>query len=100
MHHANRTRVGVPQTAHDDGANPMRAMVLEQPGEPLRLRDVASPTACDGQVLIRVAACGVCRTDLHIVDGELPDPKLPLIPGHQVVGTIIAAGRGADRYAL
>ncbi len=78
----------------------MRAMVLEQPGEPLRLRDVPTPTACDGQVLIQVTACGVCRTDLHIVDGELPDPKLPLIPGHQVVGTVIATGRGADRYAL
>jgi alcohol dehydrogenase, propanol-preferring len=64
----------------------MRAMVLISPGEPLRLEDVPRPEPQPGQILLRVAACGVCRTDLHVVDGELPDPKLPLILGHQVVG--------------
>jgi propanol-preferring alcohol dehydrogenase len=61
-------------------------MVLHRPGEPLRLEDVPQPTAGPGQVLLRVRACAVCRTDLHIVDGELPHPKLPLILGHQIVG--------------
>jgi propanol-preferring alcohol dehydrogenase len=64
----------------------MRAMVLHAAGEPLRLEDVPMPEPRPGQVLLRVAACGVCRTDLHVVDGELPHPKLPLVPGHQVVG--------------
>ncbi len=76
----------------------MRAMVLEsQPGE-LHLRDLAIPEPDSGQVLIRVSACGVCRTDLHIVDGELTEPKLPIVPGHQIVGTVEAAGAGADRF--
>jgi alcohol dehydrogenase, propanol-preferring len=64
----------------------MRAMVLEAPGRPLVERELPEPEAGPGQVLLRVRACGVCRTDLHVVDGELPDPKLPLVPGHQVVG--------------
>ena len=64
----------------------MRAMVLYATGEPLRLEDVRVPQPQPGQVLLRVAACAVCRTDLHVVDGELPNPKLPLVPGHQVVG--------------
>ncbi len=64
----------------------MRAMVLHAPGEPLRLEDTPVPEPGAGQVLLRVLACGVCRTDLHVVDGELPDPKLPLVPGHQIVG--------------
>jgi len=61
-------------------------MVLHAAGEPLRLEDVPVPEPQEGQVLLRVSACGVCRTDLHVVDGELPNPKLPLVPGHQVVG--------------
>ena len=77
----------------------MRAMILEAPGRPLREADVPMPEPGPGQVLIRVRACGLCRTDLHIVDGELKEPKLPLIPGHQIVGTVIAAGAGADRFA-
>ena len=77
----------------------MRAMILEAPGGPLREADVPMPEPGPGQVLIRVRACGLCRTDLHIVDGELKEPKLPLIPGHQIVGTVIAAGAGADRFA-
>ncbi len=77
----------------------MRAMILEAPGRPLRKVDAPAPEPGPGQVLIRVRACGLCRTDLHIMDGELKEPKLPLIPGHQIVGTVIAAGAGADRFA-
>jgi propanol-preferring alcohol dehydrogenase len=77
----------------------MRAMVLERQGEPLRLADLPQPEPGPGQVLLSVAACGVCRTDLHIVDGELTEPKLPLVPGHQVVGTVSGRGEGADRFA-
>lgn len=62
-------------------------MVLDRPREPLRLRELPEPVPGPGQVLLRVHACGVCRTDLHVVDGELDRPKLPLVPGHQIVGT-------------
>ena len=72
----------------------MRAMLLERPNTPLRAVERAIPEPAPGQVLIRVLACGVCRTDLHIVDGDLTDPKLPLIPGHEIVGEI--AGLGPD----
>src|SRR5436190_13029944 len=67
-------------------------MVLERPGEPLRAADLEQPEPGEGQVLVRVRACGVCRTDLHIVDGELPDPKLPLVPGHQIVAEVVEGG--------
>jgi alcohol dehydrogenase, propanol-preferring len=70
----------------------MHAQVLDRPGTPLEYRDVPQPRPRPGEVLLRVHACGVCRTDLHIVDGELDRPKLPLIPGHQIVGTIEATG--------
>jgi propanol-preferring alcohol dehydrogenase len=70
----------------------MRAMVLDAPHVPLTVRTVPVPMPGPRQLLVRVHACGVCRTDLHIVDGELPHPKLPLIPGHQIVGTVVAAG--------
>jgi alcohol dehydrogenase, propanol-preferring len=70
----------------------MRAMVLEQPRQPLQLREVATPLPELGQLRVRVLTCAVCRTDLHIVDGELPNPKLPLIPGHQIVGRIEEIG--------
>jgi propanol-preferring alcohol dehydrogenase len=73
----------------------MRAMVLEARGEPLRLRELPVPRPGLGQVLVRVHACGVCRTDLHILDGELTEPKLPLILGHQIAGTVALAGEGA-----
>ncbi|HKK14546.1 MAG TPA: zinc-dependent alcohol dehydrogenase family protein [Gammaproteobacteria bacterium] len=76
----------------------MRAMVLEAPGEPLVPRERPVPEPDKGQVLVRVEACGVCRTDLHIVDGELNKPRLPLIPGHEIVGRVVAAGDGAGRY--
>jgi len=77
----------------------MRAMVLRRQREPLRLLNLPDPEPGRGQVLLRVAACGVCRTDLHIVDGELSEPKLPLVPGHQIVGTVAGAGEGAERFA-
>jgi len=66
--------------------------VLEAPGRPLERRDLPEPEPGPGQVMVDVRACAVCRTDLHILDGELPDPKLPLVPGHQVVGTVVATG--------
>jgi propanol-preferring alcohol dehydrogenase len=74
----------------------MQAMVLERLGEPLKLVERPDPAPGDGEVRVRVAACGVCRTDLHVVDGELPNPKLPIIPGHEIVGVIDAIGRGVD----
>ena len=77
----------------------MRAMVLERAGEPLRMQRLPDPRPGPGQVLIAVGACGVCRTDLHILDGELAEPKLPLVPGHQIVGTVAGAGEGAGRFA-
>src|SRR5438552_1256943 len=73
----------------------MRAMVLEAPGQALRPVDLPVPAQADGQILIRVHACAVCRTDLHIVDGELAHPKLPLVLGHQIVGTV---ERGGARF--
>jgi len=78
----------------------MRAMVLEKTRQPLQLRDVPKPKPASGQVLMRVATCAVCRTDLHVVDGELPDPKLPLIPGHQIVGYIEATGEGVKGFSV
>ena len=66
-------------------------MVLRRQREALVLEEVADPTPAPGQVLIEVSACGLCRTDLHVVDGELPDPRLPLVPGHQGVGRVVAA---------
>ncbi|HEX5592627.1 MAG TPA: zinc-dependent alcohol dehydrogenase family protein [Solirubrobacterales bacterium] len=77
----------------------MRAMVLERQGEPLRPLDLPEPSAAPGQVLLDVRACGVCRTDLHILDGELAEPKLPLVPGHQIVGVVRELGEGVERFA-
>src|SRR5438309_1975223 len=75
----------------------MRAMLLEAAGKPLRLDERAAERKPEpGQVLIRVRACGVCRTDLHIIDGELDHPKLPLVPGHEIVGVVVDAGAGVD----
>ncbi len=76
----------------------MRAMLLDEPGKPLQLRELPTPAVQPGQLLVRVAACAVCRTDLHIVDGELPNPKLPLIPGHQIVGYIQELGSHLDKF--
>jgi propanol-preferring alcohol dehydrogenase len=74
----------------------MQAMVLEKPREPLALVDGPDPRPVGGEVRVRVAACGVCRTDLHVVDGELPNPKLPLVPGHEIVGRIDMLGDSVD----
>jgi propanol-preferring alcohol dehydrogenase len=77
----------------------VRAAILESPGNPLHIADVPTPEPEAEQVLIRVRACGVCRTDLHVVDGELRDPKLPLIPGHQIVGEVVETGELVERFA-
>src|ERR671917_2095464 len=77
----------------------MRAMILKAPGKPLRAADVPSPEVGSGQVLVRVRVCGVCRTDLHVVDGELPDPKQSLIPGHQIVGVVEETGEDVEHFA-
>jgi propanol-preferring alcohol dehydrogenase len=74
----------------------MRAMLLDAPGRSLRIADVPDPSPGPGQVLVRVAACGVCRTDLHVADGELPDPKLPLVLGHQIVGRVESVREAAS----
>ena len=73
-------------------------MLLDQPLRPLREATVPDPTPGPGQILLRVAACGVCRTDLHVADGELTEPKLPLVLGHEIAGTVAAGGPGADRF--
>ena len=78
----------------------MKAMVLTQQGKPLVLQDVPIPTPKAGQILIKVEACGVCRTDLHIVDGDLKEPKLPLILGHQVVGRVVENGKLGRRVGV
>lgn len=77
----------------------MRAMVFESPGQPLVLRDVPRPQPRAGEVLVKVSACGICRTDLHVVDGELTQPALPVIPGHQIVGDVVVLGDGVDRFS-
>ena len=77
----------------------MRAMVLDAPHSPLRLEERPVPVPGEGQVLVRVSACGVCRTDLHVVDGDLTEPKLPIVPGHEVVGHVAALGRGVARFS-
>ncbi len=78
----------------------MKAMVWDGPGRRLVERDLPTPEPGEGELLIRVQACGVCRTDLHVIDGELPQPKRPLIPGHEVVGTVVRPGLGARRFSV
>ena len=77
----------------------MQAMLFDSAHRPLRLARIPRPEPGPGQVLIRVSACGVCRTDLHLVDGELPDPKSPVIPGHEIIGTVVETGEGVDRFS-
>jgi len=84
--------MGIPEKMH--------AMVLEAPEKALRAMEVSVPRPGPQQVLIKVNACGVCRTDLHIVDGELPNPKLPLIPGHEIVGTVIKTGDQVEKFSV
>jgi alcohol dehydrogenase, propanol-preferring len=78
----------------------MRAMVLEEPGTPLVMRERAVTQPDAGELLIEIAACGVCRTDLHVVDGDLKDPKLPIVPGHEIVGRVAAIGQGVSGFAI
>jgi len=78
----------------------MRAMVLDRPGKPLQLRDLPIPVPKPDQILVKVAACAVCRTDLHLVDGELLNPQLPVIPGHQIVGRIEKLGERVTRFSV
>ncbi|MFZ4539108.1 zinc-dependent alcohol dehydrogenase family protein [Propionivibrio sp.] len=76
----------------------MRAMILDRPGLPLRMADLPVPQPGNGDILIAVEACGVCRTDLHLIDGELPNPLLPVIPGHEIVGRVAAFGTGVSGF--
>ena len=76
----------------------MRAMILTRQGQPLESAELPDPTPGPGQLLVKVSVCGVCRTDLHVVDGDLTEPVLPLVPGHQVVGTIAAVGKDATAF--
>jgi alcohol dehydrogenase, propanol-preferring len=80
--------------------NTMRAMVLDKPGQPLVMRERPLPAPAAGEILVAVSACGVCRTDLHVVDGELPDPKLPIVPGHEIVGRVAALGGGVADFQI
>ncbi|MGH6913955.1 MAG: alcohol dehydrogenase catalytic domain-containing protein, partial [Geminicoccales bacterium] len=76
----------------------MKAMLLDAPGQRLRLAEVATPEPGPGQIRVRVKACGVCRTDLHVVDGDLKELKLPIVPGHEIVGRVEALGPGVERF--
>jgi alcohol dehydrogenase, propanol-preferring len=78
----------------------MRAMVLQKPGQSLVCMEVPIPKPSPDQVLLKVHVCGVCRTDLHVVDGELPNPKLPIIPGHEIVGSVVRVGENVSSFAL
>ena len=78
----------------------MRVQLLREPGRGLEAGELPRPDPGAGQVLIAVKACGVCRTDLHIFDGELREPKLPLVPGHEIVGTIVETGAGVERFGI
>ncbi len=74
----------------------MRAMLFQEVGEPLEAREIERPEPGPGQVLVQIDACAVCRTDLHVVDGDLKDPKLPLVPGHEIVGRVESLGEGVE----
>ncbi|HEX8011845.1 MAG TPA: zinc-dependent alcohol dehydrogenase family protein [Casimicrobiaceae bacterium] len=78
----------------------MQAMLLDGPGRPLRMATLPRPVPGPGQVLVAVRACGVCRTDLHLIDGELPDPKVPVIPGHEIVGSVIECGPNVTEHRV
>jgi alcohol dehydrogenase, propanol-preferring len=78
----------------------MRAMILERPRTPLVMREQPAPVPAAGEILVEIAACGVCRTDLHVVDGELPNPKLPVVPGHEIVGRVAAMGAAVTGLAI
>src|SRR3569832_1775171 len=77
-----------------------RAMVLDRPGTPLQMRESTMPDPGTGELLIAVTACGVCRTDLHDIDGDLTRPKLPIVPGHEIVGRVAAIGEGVTGFTV
>src|SRR6185312_6845460 len=87
-----------PEAGNEAGCR-MLALLLEAGSRRLRAADVRAPVPGPRQVVLRVRACGVCRTDLHVVDGELPEPKRPLVPGHEIVGVVVARGARARRFA-
>jgi len=78
----------------------MKAMVFKTPGQPLELHDIPVPQPTTGQILIKIHACAVCRTDLHVVDGDLKSPKLPLVPGHEVIGTVMKLGATVTGFKI
>src|ERR1700691_3590941 len=78
----------------------MKAMVLHKIGAPLVYEELPDPVPGRGEIRVRVSACGVCRTDLHVVDGELPDPKLPIVPGHEIVGRVIELGHAVTSFKI
>jgi propanol-preferring alcohol dehydrogenase len=78
----------------------MRAMVLDEPGQTVELRSMPRPQPGPHELLVKIAACAVCRTDLHVIDGELPDPKLPIIPGHEIVGHVEVQGANVDNFSI
>src|ERR1700722_2533268 len=78
----------------------MRAMVLEKIGDPLQLKEIPAPEPQKGQVRIKVHTCAICRTDLHLIDEELPNPSLPIVPGHQVIGIVDRVGEGVDHIHI
>jgi alcohol dehydrogenase, propanol-preferring len=78
----------------------MHAMVLDAPGRPVELRWMPRPQPGPGEMLVKIAACAVCRTDLHVVDGELPEPKRPLVPGHEIVGQVASLGSSVGNFAI
>ena len=83
-----------------EGNSQMRAMVFRGTGQPLELAELPKPAVSDGQLLIRVLACGICRTDLHVIDGDLREPRLPLVPGHQIIGIVEELGAGAGDFVI
>ena len=78
----------------------MQAMVLKKPGHPLEWTDLPDPLPGPGEIRVKVAACGICRTDLHVIEGELKPRKSPITPGHQVVGVIEAIGEGVEQHKV
>src|SRR6056297_2959446 len=93
VHAVSYAAIGSPERRYR-----MKAMVLEKVGRPLRLTERETPRPGPDQILVEVGACAVCRTDLHVVDGDLPDPRLPVVPGHEIVGRVIAAGKEVSGY--
>jgi alcohol dehydrogenase, propanol-preferring len=93
-------KADVARTTTANAHSMMRAMVLDRLKTPLVMQERPMPRPADGEILVEIAACGVCRTDLHVVDGELPNPTLPVVPGHEIVGRVAALGRGVRGFAL